>query len=56
MLSAKTAVFAQLNTVRGVFLVFLGVVIALLAVVASKHNAGSCVFNCHNDTSFLSGY
>ena len=54
MLPAETAVLLQLNTVRSILAVFLGVVIALLAFGARQHNIGAGFFRCHGDnTSFV---
>jgi hypothetical protein len=47
MFAAKAAILVQLNAVRGILFILLGVVIALLALIAGKHNAGTIILNCH---------
>ena len=46
MLSAETAILAQLDAIRGVLLVFLGVIVALLALGAGQRD-----FDSHDGTS-----
>jgi hypothetical protein len=54
MLPAETAVLLQLDAVRGVLAVLFGVVIALFAFCAGKHNVGAGFFRCHvKNTSFV---
>jgi hypothetical protein len=48
MLAAEAAVFAQLQTVRRILFVLLGVVVALLAVVTAQND-----FNAHFGSSLL---
>jgi hypothetical protein len=50
MFPAETAVLVQLNTVGGVLLIFLGVVIALLALSAGQHDVSSGFLGCHIGT------
>jgi hypothetical protein len=54
VLPAETAVFFQFKAVRSILAVLFGVVIALFAFGAGKHNIGACVFRCHfENTSFI---
>jgi hypothetical protein len=53
MFAAETAIFVHFKPVGGVFLVFNGGVIALLALLASQHYISPCAFNSHFGTSFL---
>jgi len=50
MFPAETAVLGQLNTVGGVLLILLGVVIALLALGAGQHDVCSGFLGCHDGT------
>ena len=50
MFPAETAVLSQLNTVGGVLLILLGVVIALLALGAGQHDVCSGFLSGHDGT------
>jgi hypothetical protein len=47
VLFAETAKLGQLNALGVVLLVFDGVVIALLALIASQYDVRARVFHCH---------
>ncbi len=52
MLPAEGAELAQFDAVGGVLLVFLGGVIALLAIGASQDNVRASVLSCHCEHLF----